>query len=63
MSSHCQVSVSIGAVQVIPHENITIDEIMRYADERLYLVKNHHRNAVSLQELNSHNLQMPLNIS
>lgn len=63
VSSHCRVSVSIGAVQVIPHENITIDEVIQQADKRLYLVKNNHRNAVSLLELNTHNLQMPLNIS
>lgn len=51
----CYVSISIGAVQVIPHENTSIDQIMQQADKRLYLVKNNTRNAVSLLELNRNN--------
>ena len=57
------VSVSIGAVQVIPNENITIDQVMQQADERLYLVKRDTRNAVSLLELNQDSQQIPLDIS
>lgn len=51
----CNVSVSIGAVQVIPHESTSIEQIMQQADKRLYLVKNDTRNAVSLLELDRYN--------
>ncbi|TWX74197.1 diguanylate cyclase domain-containing protein [Colwellia sp. C1TZA3] len=47
----CHVSVSIGAIQVIPHNNLTVDQVMQQADERLYLVKKDHRNAFSLLDL------------
>ncbi len=41
------ISISIGAVQVSPHTDITLDKAMKYADDNLYQVKNSTRNAVS----------------
>ncbi|MBA6225648.1 diguanylate cyclase [Colwellia sp. MB02u-18] len=49
------VSVSIGAIQVIPHKNTSIEQIMQQADERLYLVKKDTRNAFNLLELDQSN--------
>ncbi len=63
VGANCLVSVSIGAVQIIPNENIALEQVMKQADERLYIVKNSTRNAVSLLELNQDNQQIPLDIS
>jgi diguanylate cyclase (GGDEF)-like protein len=52
----CHVSVSIGAIQVIPHDHITVEQVMQQADKRLYLVKKDHRNAFSLLNLEQNNL-------
>jgi diguanylate cyclase (GGDEF)-like protein len=49
------VSVSIGAIQVIPHKNTSVEQIMQQADERLYLVKKDTRNAFNLLELDRNN--------
>jgi len=61
--ANCHVSVSIGAIQLIPNEQTSIEQIMQQADERLYSVKNSTRNAISLQELKQYNQQIPLDIS
>ncbi|MBA6389978.1 diguanylate cyclase [Colwellia sp. BRX10-3] len=63
ISTSCHVSVSIGAIQVIPNKNTSIEQIMQQADERLYKVKNDSRNAFSLLELDQNNKQIPLDIS
>jgi diguanylate cyclase (GGDEF)-like protein len=55
INKSCHVSVSIGAIQVIPDENTSIDQVMQQADERLYLVKKDSRNAYSLLELDRNN--------
>lgn len=57
------VSVSIGAIQVIPNEKLSVEEIMQQADERLYMVKNSTRNAVSFLDLNINEQQISLDIS
>lgn len=49
------ISVSIGAVMVTPNNNHTIEQVMQYADERLYFIKKNSRNAVSLIELDQYN--------
>jgi hypothetical protein len=36
MNTIGHVSLSIAAIQVIPHKNICIEQIMQQADERLY---------------------------
>lgn len=51
IDSNSCVSVSIGAVEVIPNEKTSIEQIMQQADEQLYLIKKGSRNAVSLLEL------------
>lgn len=56
------VSVSIGAIQVTPNDKTSIEQVMQQADERLYLVKNSTRNAVSYLDLNANKEQMPLDI-
>jgi len=63
INTSCRVSVSIGAIQVIPNENTSIEQVMQQADERLYLVKNSTRNAISLLELNPNNQQITLDIA
>ncbi len=40
------VSVSIGAIQVLPNNDISLKQIINSADEQLYLAKKHMRNAV-----------------
>ena len=57
------VSVSIGAVQVTPNDKISVEQVMQQADERLYLVKNSTRNAVSFLDLSAEALQISLDIS
>ncbi|ASP47853.1 diguanylate cyclase domain-containing protein [Cognaticolwellia beringensis] len=57
------VSVSIGAVQLIPNKNISIEQVIQQADERLYSVKNDSRNAFSLLELDLNNQKIPLDVS
>lgn len=42
------VSISIGAVQVLPSEKNSIEQVLQHADERLYLVKESTRNAMNL---------------
>jgi diguanylate cyclase (GGDEF)-like protein len=59
----CLVSVSIGAIQVIPGDNSSVEQVMRQADKRLYLVKNSNRNAVSFLNINIEKQQIPLDIS
>jgi diguanylate cyclase (GGDEF)-like protein len=63
ISLNSLVSVSIGAVQVIPSDNNSVEQVMQQADERLYLVKNSSRNAVSFLNLNIEKQQIPLDIS
>lgn len=58
-----QVSVSIGAIQVIPNEQLSVEQIMQQADERLYVVKNSTRNAVNFLDLNVDQQQISLDIS
>jgi diguanylate cyclase (GGDEF)-like protein len=57
-----QVSVSIGAVQVTPSEQTSVEKIMQQADEELYIVKNSTRNAVSFQDLSIDDQQISLDI-
>jgi diguanylate cyclase (GGDEF)-like protein len=57
------VSVSIGAVQLIPHDAITLDEIMAKSDTGLYLVKNTTRNAINFVNLDEKITQISLDIS
>ena len=40
-------TISLGAVQVLPNEKIKLESMMKLADEKLYQVKNSTRNAVS----------------
>jgi len=42
-------SISIGAIQVLPNTNITLNQIMNTADEKLYRVKKTTRNAVDFE--------------
>ncbi|WP_085300094.1 GGDEF domain-containing response regulator [Cognaticolwellia mytili] len=63
ISPNCLVSVSIGAVRVIPSDNNSVEKVMKQADERLYLVKNSDRNGVSYLDLNIEKQQIVLDIS
>lgn len=63
ISQNCLVSVSIGAVRVIPSDNNSVEKVMKQADERLYLVKNSDRNGVSYLDLNIEKQQIVLDIS
>lgn len=56
------ISVSIGAVQLIPNDDTSIEEVMDKADERLYNVKNTTRNAVSFLDLSIDAQQITLDI-
>jgi len=54
------ISVSIGAVQVTPNEDMLLTDIMQLADEKLYQVKNKTRNAadfVVYQGINVNSLE------
>lgn len=63
ISQNSYVSVSIGAIQLIPNDKLSVEQIMQQADERLYMVKNSTRNAVSLLDLNLNEQQISLDIS
>ena len=41
--------VSIGALQVLPNDKVTINQIMNLADEKLYRVKHTTRNLVDFE--------------
>jgi len=40
------ITISIGAVQIIPTAEVSLNEVMQLADEKLYQVKNTTRNAI-----------------
>jgi len=63
MNTIGHVSLSIAAIQVIPHKNTCIEQIMQQADERLYWVKKDTRNAFNLLELDRNNQQIPSDIA
>ncbi len=63
VSLNSLVSVSIGAIKLIPSDNSSVEQVMQQADERLYLVKNSSRNAVSYLDLNIEKQQISLDIS
>jgi diguanylate cyclase (GGDEF)-like protein len=63
ISASSHVSISIGAIQVIPNEKNSVEQVMQQADERLYIVKNSTRNAVSYLNLNVDEQQISLDIS
>lgn len=46
------ISVSIGAIQVTPNSEFSLDEVMDMADKKLYQVKSTTRNAVHFEVLN-----------
>lgn len=45
------VSVSIGAVCVGPHQDLSVSEILKKADELMYSVKNTSKNRVAMQSI------------
>ena len=45
------VSVNIGAIQIIPYKNTSIEQIIQQADESLYLVEKDTQNVFKLLEL------------
>lgn len=63
LSKNAVVSVSIGAVQLTPNTQLSLEGVMQQADEQLYLVKNSARNGISLLNLDKFNQQIPLDIS
>jgi diguanylate cyclase (GGDEF)-like protein len=63
ISINNRISVSIGAVQLVPNEQTSVEQVMQQADEKLYLVKNTTRNAFSFLDLNADKQQISLDIT
>jgi diguanylate cyclase (GGDEF)-like protein len=53
-------TISLGAVQVLPNEKIKPENVMKLADEKLYQVKNSTRNAVSFIKYSDY-IEAPFN--
>ena len=53
-------TISLGAVQVLPNEKIKRENVMKLADEKLYQVKNSTRNAVSFIKYSDY-IEAPFN--
>lgn len=54
------ITISLGAVQVLPNKKIQLDDVMKLADEKLYQVKNSTRNAARFIKYSEY-IETPLN--
>lgn len=54
------ITISLGAVQVLPSKKIQLADVMKLADEKLYQVKNSTRNAIRFIKYSEH-INAPLN--